>query len=364
MFAPSGGFAIGEGMARIICISKYPPLEGGIAAKIYWLCRALAERGHTVHVVTDGENIDTDYCSRSFQDLASVNNLHIHRPQEKIPWHIPNDLHRSMALLNTALEVVNRHGADVIDTGYLIPYGLVGFLAGRMTGIPFLIRHGGSDLNKFMDKGIWANLITKALKGASTIITDNNHREAFSGLSKRVISIPPYVPDPAFFKPAPGKRSKPTLALIGKANYCWQHKGWHRVIDIIKSLGDRFHYLIVSQGIGLQDFRKYVEDRIGSIIEWKEFVHPAAMPQLMQSVSGIFVLQKDLSFSAFSNLVMEAQYCNVTVITDRSDMVQNLNKYGLHLDDGSRLFLAIPDDQPNEAAKIIINHFGRYTIFS
>lgn len=346
-------------MARIICISKYPPLEGGIAAKTYWLCKALAERGHTVYVVTDGENIDADYCSPAFQDQVPVNNLHIHRPQEKIPWHIPNDPHRSLALLNAAMEVVDRYGADVIDTGYLIPYGLVGCLAGQMTGLPFLLRHGGSDLNKFLDKGIWSNLITKAFKGAGAVITDREHYEGFCGLPKRVISIPPYVPDPAFFKPAPGEKSKPTLALIGKANYYWQHKGWHRAIEIMKSLGDRFHYLIVSQGIGLKDFRKYVEDGIGSVIEWKEFVHTLEMPRVLQSVNGIFVLQHDLPFPVFSNMVMEALYCNVNVITDRPDMVQSLKKQDFHIDAESRNILVVPRDEPDSAAETIINYFAR-----
>lgn len=344
-------------MARIICISKYPPLEGGIAAKTYWLCRALAEMGHTVHVVTDGENIDADYCSPVFQDQVSVNNLHIHRPQEKIPWHIPNDPHRSLALLNAALEVVDQSGADVIDTGYLIPYGLVGCLAGQMTGLPYLLRHGGSDLNKFLDKGIWSDLLTKAFKGAGAVITDREHYEGFCGVSKRVISIPPYVPDPAFFKPAAIEKSKPTLALIGKANYYWRHKGWHRTIDIMKSLGDRFHYLIVSQGIGLKDFRKYAEDRIGSVIEWKEFVDPAEMPRVLQFVSGIFTLQNDLPFPVFSNLVMEALYCNVTVVTDRPDMVQSLMKQDLHIDAESRYVLIVPSDDPGTTAERIINYF-------
>jgi len=356
---PSGGFTIGEGMARIICISKYPPLEGGIAAKTYWLCRALAERGHTVHVVTDWENIDADYCSPAFQDQVSVNNLHIHRPQEKIPWHIPNDPHRSLALLNAALDVVDRFGVDVIDTGYLIPYGLVGCLAGQMTGLPFLLRHGGSDLNKFLDKGIWSNLITKAFKGAGAVITDREHYEGFYSLSKRVISIPPYVPDPAFFMPGSGEKSKPTLALIGKANYYWRHKGWHRAIDIMKSLGDRFHYLIVSQGIGFKDFKKFAEDRIGSVIEWREFVDPAEMPRVLQSVSGIFTLQNDLPFPVFSNLVMEALYCNVTVVTDRPDMVQSLMKQDLHIDAESRNILVVPSDEPGTVAERVINYFVR-----
>lgn len=344
---------------KLLVTSKYPPLEGGIAAKTYWLCRALAERGHTVHVVTDGENINADYCSASLQDQTSVNNLHIHRPQEKIPWHIPNDTHRSLALLNTALEVIDRCGVDVIDTGYLIPYGLVGCLASQMTGLPFLLRHGGSDLNKFMDAGIWSNLITKAFKSAAAVVTDREHYEGFCGLSNRVLSIPPYVPDPAFFKPLPSEKRKPTLALIGKANYYWRHKGWHRVIDIMKRLGDHFHYLIVSRGVGFKDFKKYAEDSLGSIIEWKEFVHPLEMPRVLQSVSGIFVLQLDLPFPVFSNLVMEALYCNAAVITDRPNMVHGLKEQGLHIGAESQHVLVIPSDEPDTSAETITNYFER-----
>lgn len=346
-------------MARIICISKYPPLEGGIASRTFWLCRALAEKGHSVHVVTDPEDIDADYCSPVSDAENSEETIHIHRPQEKTPWHIPNDPHRDLALLNTALEVIERYGADVIDTGYLIPYGLVGCLAGQITGVPFLLRHGGSDLNKFVEKGIWRNLITKAFQRTSAVITDREHLKKLSKLSIRVAAVPPYVPNPSFFKPGTAEKSKPTLALIGKVNYYWRHKGWHRAVEIMRILGDRFHFLVVSQGIGLTDFKRYAEERLKLPIEWKSFVHPMEMPQLLQSVSGIFALQRDLPFSVFSNVVMEALYCHVAVITDRPDIAQGLKEHGLHIDAESSNLLVIPNDRPDEAAEKIIHHFDR-----
>ncbi len=344
-------------MARIVCISKYPPLEGGIAAKTFWLYMALAERGHTVHIVTDQEDIDGEYSAPVPKTQILVEKFDVHRPQEKIPWHIPNDPHRSLTLLNTTLDVIERYGADVIDTGYLIPYGLVGYLAGQITGIPFLLRHGGSDLNKFVDAGIWKDLVSKAFAIASAIMTDKKNYKRFYEFSKHVVTLPPYVPNPAFFKPAVNKKIKPTLALIGKANYYWRHKGWHRAAEIMKNLGDRFHYLVISQGIGLMDFRKYVEDRVGFPIEWRSFIHPFEMPQLFHTVNGIFILQKDLPFPVFSNLVMEALYCNVIVITDTYDMAQILKEYDLHINADSHHVLVIPSDQPDKAAKIIIDYF-------
>src|SRR4030042_738578 len=46
---------------RIAFLSKYPPLEGGIAAKTYWLARGLAARGHEIHVITDGIQAGREY---------------------------------------------------------------------------------------------------------------------------------------------------------------------------------------------------------------------------------------------------------------------------------------------------------------
>jgi hypothetical protein len=36
---------------RICLIGKYPPIQGGISAQCYWMCRWLAERGHEIDVV-------------------------------------------------------------------------------------------------------------------------------------------------------------------------------------------------------------------------------------------------------------------------------------------------------------------------
>ena len=58
-------------------------------------------------------------------------------------------------------------------------------------------------------------------------------------------------------------------------------------------------------------------------------------------------------------MVMEALYCNVTVITDRTDMVQSLKKHDFHIDAESRNILVVPSDEPGTVAETIINHFAR-----
>jgi len=38
-------------------IGKYPPIEGGVSAKVYWLAKALGERGYEVYIFTNAQEI-------------------------------------------------------------------------------------------------------------------------------------------------------------------------------------------------------------------------------------------------------------------------------------------------------------------
>ena len=345
-------------MAKIVYLSKFPPLEGGIAAKTFWLTKALGEQGHEIHIVTDRLGVVPEY-SHPMEGAGSASkNIFVHRPQGDIPWHIPNDNHRTVELLDLVVRVIRETRADVIDTGYLIPYGLIGYLASQITGVPFLLRHGGSDIQKFVQAGIWNNLIRNAFENASLAITDTINYDAIQQLSHRVTALPPYAPDPSFFyysDTAP--KGQPILALIGKANYHWRHKGWHRVIDIMKHLRTNFKLVIVSQGIGIGEFRKYAEEKIDGNIEWRSFVHPLEMPELFHSINGIFYLCQDLPFPVFSNLIPEAVYCGKTVITDQPDIFQTYRKEGLDIEKFSPGVGLIPGNDPASAARIISDHF-------
>ena len=135
---------------RITLLSKYPPLEGGIAAKTYWLARGLAKRGHTVHVVTHGVSAGQEYQIQGAESPPdAMPNLSVHRAPDEIPWHIPEDKEYALTLLDTTLSVIREHRIQIIDTGYLVPYGVIGHLAKLITGVRHIVRHGGSAQSKW-----------------------------------------------------------------------------------------------------------------------------------------------------------------------------------------------------------------------
>jgi glycosyltransferase involved in cell wall biosynthesis len=319
-------------MAKIVSISKYPPLEGGISSRTYWLVKALRERGHELRVITDRVDVSEEY--RVAGELSSTEEEHVWRPAGEIPWHIPNDSHRAIDLLNVVLRGIGEKGVDVIDTGYLIPYGIVGYLASMATGVPFVIRHGGSDLAKFLRKSVWSELLHKTISAASLVITDRENLDLFLGLNPRSVAIPPYVPDPRYFNPDNRPiLEKPVLALIGKANFYWRHKAWDRAIGLMQLLGLNYRRIVISQGIGVNDFRSYVREKLADTIDFAAFIHPNKMPEILRSISAVFCFEDSLPFPAFSNIVIETLCCGSTVITDNPHLVDSIEESGIKVDD-------------------------------
>ena len=147
------------------------------------------------------------------------------------------------------------------------------------------------------------------------------------------------------------------------ANYYWHHKGWHKAVDIMHELKDEFDFLIVSQGRGYGDFRKCVLEKFDCNIDWRSFVHPSRMPQLIDGIDGVFMFFENLPYPAFSNLVPEVLYCGRTVITDYSEITQFYQNEGLTLDTFSSQIVTIDCHNVKEAINGIRDHFRQKCIF-
>jgi len=352
-------FSSGSIVARIVYISKYPPLQGGIAAKTYWLVQALAKRGHEIHVVTDRTDVDKMYMVPGLTSIPSHADVSIHRPQHEAPWHIPYDPHRSISLLNEALAVVDKIKPDVMIAGYLVPYGLTAYLVNQLHGIPYVLFHGGSDIQKFVQAGIWSHLWKEVFSKAKWVVTDANQSKEIERWTERYRVLAPYVPDPAIFMAGEKtKRKRPILALIGKANYYWQQKGWSRVIDIWSMLNESFEFVVISQGIGLKRFQSYAKKHLDNRINWRPFVAPWEMPSLLRSIDALFHFETDLPFPIFSNLVIEALYCGIPVVIDKKDLIKRYSNHGLDLRKRTKFVLDVPHQDAKHSVEKIKEFFS------
>lgn len=335
----------------IAFLSKFPPLEGGIAAKTFWLARGLAQRGHKVHIITHPVSAGREYSIQGAENIPlETANLQIHRPPIELPWHLPEDNEYSLALLDLTVEVIRKHRIQILDSGYLVPYGILANLAKRITGVPYVIRHGGSDLEKFVKSNLLPNVIREAITGADVVITDEVNQVLFESMPSRLVCHPPYVADEQVFTARSPSQPQWRLAAIGKINHYWQHKGLDHILEIMRELSPQFECLMVGQGKGISDFQRQVDIEANSKIKWRPFVPPWEMPGLLRSLDAVFIFETFLPHPVFSNLALEALCTGIGIVTDRADFLET---YSDVVNIGPRQVLAVSPKDYLQSAKAI-----------
>lgn len=337
-------------MARLIIVSKYPPLEGGMSSWAFWVTGALAARGHEVHVITDPAGIEPDY-SIPDGEWPIPEGVFVHRIPGTLPWHVPNDTHRALSLMDETLRAIEGHPPDALLGAYLVPYGAVAGLAGIISGNRWYVRPGGSDIHKFYNGGVWENVLQRVLSGASRVITDATIHEILAPACRKASVQVPYVPPPGHFTPV-GRMStgKAVLGILGKVNYYWRHKKLDLAIEICKALEDRFRFTIQAQGVGAPAFRAYVDALLPATVTWKSFVHPTEMPDELRVLDAVFCFVGGLPHPSFSNILVEALCCGTMVITDCPDLEGIYRQYGWDLQPFKDLIIKVDPQQPAQSA--------------
>lgn len=311
----------------IICfISKYPPIQGGISAKTYWLAQGLAELGVEIHIVTNGNCVEKEYLvNNNSQEVAS--NFFVHNIDSEIPWHIPNSQLYISSLLDKTLEVIDKYKIELIDTHYLIPYGIVGYLASKIKGIPYILRHGGSDISKFLKKGVFKSLLENVIKDAANIITDHKNKDLFRISNSVMTKLPRYIPDEKYFNSTFVRHDVPTFAFIGKINYYWKHKSLDKIVDLFFGIKHEHKLVFIGQGNGFNEFSKFVSQSGLKSFEFKKFIHPSRMPNLLNNIDFLLYFCQDSPIKDFSNIVCEALWSGISIITDQTIDFDDYSKY-------------------------------------
>jgi glycosyltransferase involved in cell wall biosynthesis len=181
---------------KVCIVGKYPPIEGGVSTNTYWLARGLAGRGHQVHVVTNAEEVEDMYRMNVGADDArwlegNVNHggaVHLHNPQaytRATMKHIPKSNPFVSKLASVATDVVRQYGCEVILAYYYEPYGVAGWLASQWTGVPLLLKHAGSDLDRLMRQPDLSTVYKEILRRADAVVTRRELLSRFLGMGVR-----------------------------------------------------------------------------------------------------------------------------------------------------------------------------------
>jgi glycosyltransferase involved in cell wall biosynthesis len=170
---------------RICIIGKFPPIQGGVAVRTYWIAHDLGARGHEVHVVTnakeavppfrihmrrrDWRRCEANYPAKGSGSGGSVT-LHCTDPLDRSQHHIPLASPFVSKLAGTAAKLHTQRPFDLIYSHYLEPYGIAGHLAAGLAHVPHVVRMAGSDAGRLWRHPQLEALYDHVLRSAATVI--------------------------------------------------------------------------------------------------------------------------------------------------------------------------------------------------
>ena len=146
---------------RILVLNyEYPPLGGGAAPVCEQLCRLFAARGHDVEVVTMG--------FRGLPAQEEREGVRVTRVPALRKVQATCETHEMFSYVISAFPRVaarlRRNTYDLIHLHFIIPTGLLAYLATRFRRVPYVITAHGSDIPGYNpDRFKWEHRITTPL---------------------------------------------------------------------------------------------------------------------------------------------------------------------------------------------------------
>ena len=147
--------------------------------RTYWTAHRLAMRGHDVHVVTNAKEAtppfrmymrreDWQRCEGVYETGRVT--VHWTDPVDRSQSYLPMASPFVTKLATVAAGVHASHPCDVIYSHYLEPYGVAGYLASEMTGVPQVVRMAGSDAGRLWHHPQFERLYDHILRSAAVVV--------------------------------------------------------------------------------------------------------------------------------------------------------------------------------------------------
>ena len=216
---------------RICIIGKYPPIQGGVSMRTYWTAYRLAEHGHEVHVVTNAKEASPPFrmhmrpedwarCEARFSDGSLT--VHWSDPVDRSQSYIPMASPFVSKLASIAAKVHAERPFDVIYSHYMEPYGVAGYLASEITGVPHVVRMAGSDAGRLWHHPQLDTLYDHVLRSAECVIAGGAvmERAIKRGVSSRRIAFGGgyTLPETLFTPDGPVINLKSLISELGSAD--------------------------------------------------------------------------------------------------------------------------------------------------
>jgi glycosyltransferase involved in cell wall biosynthesis len=300
---------------KICILGKYPPIEGGVSVRNYWMARGLAERGHQVYVVTNAPEIengfrmqltaeDDKFYEPRFESggfVKVIATAPVTMNYRYIPWANPF-VSRLAAL---ACQTIREHGCEAIYSYYFEPYAVAAHLVSQWTGVPYIVKHAGSDLGRLMNQPDLRTTYEEVLKAADLVVTEPTMLQRFADLGvdpRRIFTGFLFSVFTEFFHPeAPpmeldGLADYPAIGIYGKVG---EIKGSYDLLKALHRLreeGLKFNLLAMTHGWEKREdqfHRAVIEQGLEKDTRFLPFVAPWRVPGFIRRCTAVCFLERN-----------------------------------------------------------------------
>lgn len=288
---------------RICFITKYPPIEGGESSKSYWLARGLGKKGVKVYIITNAWEVETE-----FREKMEVEDLYFYQPKNvKVfntdpfinPSFIPYTKPYTEKIASLALDVINSYDLQIIDSSYILPYGIAGYLVKSITKLPQILKHAGSDITRLFESPYLHTLFFKILFSVDKIITTKFSKEFLInlGISESKLVLNKVSVDLEVFNPhtKPFKFDDipdiPIISFIGK---CEESKGIYELLNALHGINEDFFLLLITGGKNIQKLNMFIQkSKLKSKTIIMPFMPPWKIPSVIKASTCVIMPERD-----------------------------------------------------------------------
>jgi len=309
---------------KICLISKYPPIEGGESSKAYWLAKGLGERGHEIYIVTNAWEVESNCRERFLEediDKYQPKNVTVYNTSPFISHqYIPYANPFTEKLASLAIDVIKKYDVDLIDSWYILPFGVSAFIAKIITNKPQILRHAGSDMSRLLDSPYLSTLFIELFNKVDKIVTYPERRKQFLdlGIPEEKMFFNRICVDTKAFNPNCKsfdlsnyseiyKDNLPVITYIGKAS---KQKGIFKLTKALSKINEDFVLLLVTKGREIQKLKENIgKFKLKNKTIFLDFVPPWRIPAIMKASTCVVSPEWDFPVTSHTPILPREAMC-------------------------------------------------------
>ncbi len=293
---------------KILLVGKFPPCQGGVASKFYWLFSSLLARdnGFQFRAITIAKQPYTTSLPSNVASMVKV----IDAENKTLPWFIPKSDLFVDQIVSCALQLANTIKFDLIICNYLEPYLAATYIIAKELSLPYQVYPAGSDTHKLLPCPLTSYALEAYLKNAAQVFLPKEKIASFlktncSVLPNRVVEAQRYVPDPSVFSVSTVRKINRIL-LLGKINRYWKLRGIRKLCQFLDA-NPEIKLKCIIQGAYCDEFKKELRSQLPCAqLEFQEsFLSPTLIPKEISSSIGVWNYLSEGGIVDFPNLHWE-----------------------------------------------------------